>query len=167
LWLAFHDDLADPKSSDPIARESTRLWCAAVMGAQTSLDPKQLKEWTPNSRYGGHAFGFFPTPKDIKTRDTDFANFLAHRDEVLPWIKEYSPIELTSKDDPAIYLNYSSAPAIGKEQKDPTHTANYGVKLEERLKELGIPCELYYPDAPNAPHKTAAAYLIEKLKAAK
>ena len=33
LWLAFHDDLADPKSSDPIARESTRLWCAAVNGA--------------------------------------------------------------------------------------------------------------------------------------
>ena len=25
LWLAFHDDMADPKSSDPIARESTRL----------------------------------------------------------------------------------------------------------------------------------------------
>ncbi len=30
LWLAFHDDLADPKSDDPIARESTRLLCAAV-----------------------------------------------------------------------------------------------------------------------------------------
>ena len=25
LWLAFHNDMADPKSSDPIARESTRL----------------------------------------------------------------------------------------------------------------------------------------------
>ena len=30
LWLAFHDDLADPESDDPVARESTRLWCAAV-----------------------------------------------------------------------------------------------------------------------------------------
>ena len=25
LWLAFHDDLADSASSDPVARESTRL----------------------------------------------------------------------------------------------------------------------------------------------
>jgi len=33
LWLAFHDDLADPKSSDPVARESTRLLCAAVIGS--------------------------------------------------------------------------------------------------------------------------------------
>ena len=53
LWLAFHDDMADPQSSDPIARESTRLLCAGVVGAQTSLDPKQMKEWTPNINYGG------------------------------------------------------------------------------------------------------------------
>src|ERR671928_164208 len=37
LWLAFHDDMADPKSSDPVARESTRLTCVAVSGAQTTL----------------------------------------------------------------------------------------------------------------------------------
>ena len=68
LWLALHDDLADPQSDDPVARESTRLWCAAVSGAQTTLDPQQMKEWTPNSRYGGHAFGFMPDPKDRDTR---------------------------------------------------------------------------------------------------
>jgi hypothetical protein len=62
LWLAFHDDLADPKSDDPVARESTRLLFAAVSGAQTTLDPAQMKEWTPNSRYGGHAFGFTGDP---------------------------------------------------------------------------------------------------------
>src|SRR5207247_1560778 len=45
LWLAFHDDLADPKSSDPTGRESTRLFCAAVVRAQTSLDPKQMTKW--------------------------------------------------------------------------------------------------------------------------
>ncbi len=164
LWLAFHKDMADPKSSDPIARESTRLWTAAVVGAQTSLDPKELKEWTPNSRYGGHAFGFMD-PNDIKTRDTRFAEFLAHREEVLPWIKEYSPIEHVTNDDPPVYLIYSSAPALGQEQKDPTHTANYGVKLQEKCKSLGIGCELVYPDAPNVKHKTADEYLIETLKA--
>src|SRR5262245_46747351 len=58
LWLALHNDIADPKSSDPVARESSRLSCAAVTGAQTSLDPKELREWIPNSVYGGHAFGF-------------------------------------------------------------------------------------------------------------
>ena len=73
LYLAFHNDFADPKNADPVARQSTRIWCAAVNIAQTSLDPQQMAEWTPNSRYGGHAFGFMPNTKDLKTRDTQFA----------------------------------------------------------------------------------------------
>ena len=163
LYLAFHDDMADPKSSDPIARESTRLWCAAVSGAQTSLDPKQLKEWTPNSRYGGHAFGFMD-PNERKTRDTRFAEFLEKRESVLKWIKMYSPYELVSKDDPPVYLFYTNTPAIGQEQKDPTHTSNYGVKLQERCREIGDECELVYPGAPDVKHKSISEFLIETLK---
>ena len=166
LWLAFHKDMADPKSGDPVARESTRLWCAAVTGAQTSLDPQQLKEWTPNSRYGGHAFGFMD-PKDIKSRDTRFAEFLAARESLLPWIKEYSPIEHVTAGDPPVYLIYSSAPALGQPQKDPTHTANYGMKLQEKCKSIGVECELVYPGAPDVKHKAATDFLIAKLKAAK
>jgi acetyl esterase/lipase len=163
LWLAMHNDMADPKSNDPIARESTRLWCAAVANAQTSLDPQQLKEWTPNSRYGGHAFGFMD-PNNPESRDTQFAEFLAHREEVLPWIKEYSPIEHASADDPPIYLIYRAAPALGQEQLDPTHTANYGVKLQGKLRSLGVECELVHPGAPDVTHKTIDAFLVEKLK---
>ena len=165
LWLALHDDLANPKSDDPVARESTRLWCAAVTGAQTSLDPAQLKEWTPNSRYGGHAFGFMD-PNDLGTRDKQFAQFLAARDKLLPWIKEYSPIELVSKDDPPIYLHYAAPPALGQAQKDPTHTANYGVKLQEALAAAGVECELVYPGAPGVKHRQPVDFLIDKLRAA-
>jgi hypothetical protein len=162
LWLAFHDDLADPKSDDPIARESTRLWCAAVSAPQTTLDPKQMKEWTPNSGYGGHAFGFKGDPVK-KTRQFD--EFLAGRDKILPWIAEYSPYALVSADDPPIYMSFGSPPALGQEQQDPTHTSNFGVKLQEHCKELGVPCELYFPGAPDAKHTSADAYLIESLKA--
>ena len=64
-----------------------------------------------------------------------------------------------------MYLIYSSAPALGQEQKDPTHTANYGVKLQEKCKEVGVECELVYPGAPDVKHANADAYLIERLKA--
>ncbi len=165
LWLAFRDDMADPQSADPVARESTRLWCAAVNGAQTTLDPQQMKEWTPNSRYGGHAFGFVPDPSDPTKRDTQFAQFLAGREKVLPWIKQYSPYELVTADDPPVYLFYSAPPAMGQEQKDPTHTANFGVKLKEKLDSVGVPCELVYPGAPGVEHTQTHEYLIAKLKA--
>ncbi|MBL9186845.1 MAG: alpha/beta hydrolase [Opitutaceae bacterium] len=164
LWLAFHADLADPKSSDPIARESTRLWCAAVSGAQTTLDPQQMKAWTPNSRYGGHAFGFMPDPKDLKTRDTMFPQFLAARESLLPWIKAYSPYEHASPDDPAVYLIYAAPPAKGVEAKDPTHTANFGVLLQEKLKAVGVANELVYPGAPGVKHPQMHDYLIATLK---
>ena len=164
LWLAFHDDLAEPASGDPVARESTRLVTAAVTGAQTTLDPKQMKEWTPNSRYGGHAFGFMPSPEQ---RDSQFAQFLAAREKILPWIEEYSPYALVTPDDPPVYLSYRSPPALGQEEKDPTHTANFGVKLEERLKAVGVPCELVYPGAPDVKHATLADAVIGFLKPSK
>jgi acetyl esterase/lipase len=165
LWLALHNDMANPQSNDPVARESTRLWCAAVFGAQTSLDPQQIKEWTPNSYYGGHAFGFMPDPNNRKTRDTQFAQFLAARESVLPWIKEYSPYEHVSADDPPIYLTYDAAPNLGQPARDPTHTANFGVKLQERLSAAGVACELVYPGAPNVKHPLTADFLIAQLKA--
>lgn len=162
LWLAFHPDLAEPKSDDPVARESSRLWCAAVMGAQTTLDPQQMKEWTPNSKYGGHAFGF---TGDKAKNLSQFDEFLANRKKILPWIAEYSPYALVSADDPPIYLFYSGPPALGQNQRDPTHTANFGVKLQEHCKELGVECELAYPGAPDVKHATAKDYLIDRLKA--
>jgi len=157
LWLAFHDDLADPKSNDPIARESTRLFCAAVNGAQTTLDPQQMKEWTPNSTYGGHAF--IPGKERPK-----FDAFLAAREKILPWIAEYSPYALVSSDDPPVYLAFGAPPALGQEQKDPTHTANFGVKLQEHCQSKGVACEVYYPGATGVKFKSTTEYLIAKLK---
>jgi acetyl esterase/lipase len=155
LWLAFHDDLADPKSNDPIARQSTRLLCAAVNGAQTTLDPQQMKEWIPNSKYGAHAFGIMSDGKP-----GDFESFLKDREKILPWIGEYSPYALVSADDPPIYLIYGAAPAMGKEQKDPTHSCNFGVKLQEQCLATGVKCELVYPTAANVKHKTITDYFL-------
>lgn len=153
LWLAFHDDLAEAKSDDLISRESTRLWCVAVRNAQTTLDPNQMRAWTPNSRYGGHAFGL-----------PNFKEFLAERESIMPWIKEYSPYANLTSDDPPVYMTYKTPPAIGKIQKDPTHTSNFGVKLSEHCRETGVECELVYPGAPNVKHETVNSFLIGSLK---
>jgi acetyl esterase/lipase len=156
LWLAFHDDLADPSSSDPVARESTRLYCAAVSGAQVSLDPKELREWIPNYGYGAHAFGL-----------PNFQALYDNRDKVLKWIKEYSPIEHVSKDDPPIFLEYSNQkkpPVVGEKQADPTHSAVMGLKLAERLKAVGVECILVYPGHTDPRYRNSADFLIDRLK---
>jgi acetyl esterase/lipase len=165
LWLALHDDLADPASSDPIAKQSSRLTCAAVVGAQTSLDPKELREWMPNAIYGGHAFGF---AQKGRTRPEEFELLIANREKVLPWIKEYSPIELVSKDDPPLYLdfpNQKTPPVVGQEGPDPTHSAIYGIKLAERMAPLGTEVIVSYPGHLDEKYGSPTKFLIEKLTA--
>ena len=155
LWLAFHDDMADPNSSDPVARESTRLYCAAVNGAQTSLDPKELREWMPNYGYGGHAFGF-----------SKFQDYYDGRDKVLKWIKEYSAIEHVTKDDPPIGLFYGGEKDVklGDSPKDPTHSAILGIKLQEKCKAAGVECVLSYPGHEDPHYKNSAQFLIDRLR---
>jgi hypothetical protein len=160
LWLTFHDDLADPNSTDPVARESTRLFCAAVSGAQTTLDPLQMRLWTPNSRYGGHAFGFMNDPGQ---RDSQFDRFFDNRESILDWIQEYSPYALVSAEDPPVYLYYNAAPALGQEQKDPTHTANFGVKLQEHCQSLGVECHLHYPEIQQPEYASVKDFLFRRL----
>jgi acetyl esterase/lipase len=165
LWLALRDDLADPNNADPIARQSTRLTCAAVNGAQTSLDPKELREWIPNAIYGGHAFGF---AQKGRTRQQEFELLIANREQVLPWIKEYSPIELVSPDDPPIYLDYPNQkkpPQIGQTETDPTHSAMYGVQLAGKLSSAGVEVVVSYPGHEDAKYASISKFLIDKLNA--
>jgi acetyl esterase/lipase len=156
LWLAFHDDMADPKSADPVARESTRLYCAAVNGAQVTLDPKVLREWMPNYGYGAHAFGL-----------KSFQELYDMRDKLLPWIKEYSPLEHVTKDDPPIFMNYAGQkvpPVVGEKQADPTHSAVMGLKLAEKLKSVGVEVILIYPGQTHPQYKSHVQFLIDRLR---
>jgi acetyl esterase/lipase len=155
LWLAFHDDMADPKSDDPVARESTRLYCAAVEGAQVSLDPKEVREWLPNYTYGAHAFGL----KNLDEVEKE-------RERLAPWIKEYSPINHVTKDDPPIGLYYGGVKGakVGESHPDPTHSPILGIKLAEKLKETGVEVVFHSNTEPNEKLPNANAFLIEYLK---
>lgn len=154
LYLAFHDDMADPKSDDPVARESTRLYCAGVDGAQVSLDPKDVREWLPNYTYGAHAFG----AKNLDEVEKQ-------RDKLADWIKEYSPINHVTKDDPPIGLYYVGAKGakVGEVHDDPTHSPILGIKLAEKLKATGVEVVFHSATEPNAKLPNSAVFLIEYL----
>ncbi len=153
LWLAFHPDLADAQSADPIARESTRLRGVMAFVPQTSLDPRQMREWIPNIEYGPHAFAL-----------PNFQAFLEQREQLLPFIREFSPYALVTPDDPPVYLFYDSAPALGQPHKDPPHSANFGAGLAEKLKSAGVPFELNYPGAPSVKHPNIFDFIVEVLR---
>ncbi|MBD3266687.1 carboxylesterase family protein [bacterium] len=148
-WLAMVDDLADPASPDPIARMTTRVACSTPLQAQTSLDPKQMREWIPSITYGAHAFiADFPPELKAKDRQTQKRNYfdywLKHRKEYLLQIKDFSPYAQASADDPPMLLVYGGQddviPAQGS--GNATHHPKFGEHLCERLRDLGVEC--YY-----------------------
>ena len=140
---------------DPIARESTRLYCAAVDGAQVTLDPKVVREWMPGYTYGAHAFGM----KNLDEVETN-------RDKIAAWIKEYSPINHVTTDDPPIGLYYGGVKGakVGESHPDPTHSPILGVKLAEKLKATGVEVVFHSNTEPNAQFPNATAFLIHYLK---
>jgi acetyl esterase/lipase len=142
LWLGLHDDMADATSRDPVARQSTRLTCLAVSGAQTSLDPKQFRAWVPNTSYGAAAFGF---PQVPGVKPSSFYQYQAARDQLLPVIREYSAYDLISADDPPVLLEYFSRGRLGEPAEDSAHVDVHGLQFVERAKEVGARAQVVYP----------------------
>jgi len=155
LWLAFHPDRADPTSADPVSRESTRLCCALCFVPQTTLDPQQMQAWIPNNTYGAHAFGL-----------GTMQEFLAKRETLLPWIREFSPYALASADDPPVLLFYDNPPDLGQPYKDPPHSGNFGAGIAEKLKAVGVEHEINYNnDYARMKYPNLFSFLQDKLGA--
>jgi acetyl esterase/lipase len=153
LWLAFHPEMAQAASADPIARESTRLRCVLAFVPQTTLDPQQLLAWIPNIQYGNHAFAL-----------GSMQEFLAKRESLLPWIQEFSPYALASADDPPVLLFYDNPPNLGHPYKDPPHSGNFGAGLAEKLDQVGIEHEINYNnDFGKMKYPDLFSFLKEKL----
>lgn len=101
---------------------------------QTSLDPKEMKEWIPNIATYHHAF-------KLKT----FDEYLAKRTELMPWIEKFSPAALVRRCTPAkaprIVYSGNPPPKPGDPlPKDASHSGTFCVKLQEICDGRGIPC---------------------------
>ena len=98
----FHDDLADPRNDDPVLRQSSRLACMGVVGAQTSYDPRFIKQLVGGRAHEHVAlkslFGV-TAPAESDTRRI-------HR-----LYEEASPLNYVSSDDPPVILFYSEPDA--------------------------------------------------------
>ncbi len=139
LWIGFHDDLADPKNEDPVLRESTKLSCMVVGGAQSTYDPRIIKEWI-----GGRAHEHSALPGFYGLKTGEFDSPKAHK-----LYEAAAPITYLTKNDPPVYAYYSEPrgplPADAKPGQG-IHHINFGLKLKERMDKLGIECVIRHTD---------------------
>lgn len=134
VWLAVHDDLADPKNADPVLRESTRLVCAGSITGQFSYD---FPQWADvfgaavvdrfKGLYGAPELYGFKTVEEVmgpagkKVRaDCDM-------------------LGLISKDDAPIFIS-SSLPGLELETTNQfLHHPKHSQLLYERCVAVGLP----------------------------
>lgn len=131
LWTALHEDLGRPGSDHPIGRESTRVACVAVVGAQTSYDPREIREWIGGRSHEHPALAAFLPVGDGE------AGAAVRR--------EASPITHVSADDPPVWMSYSEpAGPLGADARpgQGIHHPNFGFRLRERMERLGRECEV-------------------------
>ncbi len=135
LWIGYHDDLANPASTDPIERESSRLRAMAVNGAQTTLDPRLLSEFISPAT-ARHPSGpiFFGLP---------IAEYGTPRARAL--FRDASPATYLSKDDPPAWLYYDEPDVDVPPNARPgtgIHHPRFGAYLRELCIPLKLTCEV-------------------------
>lgn len=138
MWLGFHDDLANPDSEDPVERESTRVTCIAPTNGPTNLIPSWIHE---NLGGPAHVHGSYPKMFGVEVSED-------MPESAMKLIKESSPWELASADDPPTLLLYNTEIGELPLPADATtgrliHHPYFGKALDAKLDELGVESEFF------------------------
>jgi acetyl esterase/lipase len=159
LWLAYHDDLADPASADPIARMSTRLQAAVAMSPQTCLEPQIITTWVGDQVLAHPMIARAVGAKKLE----DLKN---PRPEWLTVLHEFSPITHVSAGDPPVLVsNPRMDPLPATSGGMAIHHAIFGVKLKEKADAAGVKCILRIEEGADDSVPTPEQFLFDHLTA--
>jgi len=158
LLIAFHKDLADPRSDDPVVRESTRLTCVAVEKAVVSFDPRWIKENLPGKAWRGPNLAAIFGMKDAAEAD-----LLNPAPEKARLMEENAPINYLTADAPPVFLSYPGESLSPKPGAD-IRMIDFGLILKQKMDALKVECEIMggWPQNPECtgPDKSDLEFLL-------
>lgn len=135
LWIGFHDDMAKRSSTDPVERQSSRITCMFVQGAQCTYDPRAIK-----AIVGGRAHEHSALPPFFGIEPDEADSPKAHK-----IYEESAAITYLTKDDPPVLAVYGDDRPDDKSPGKGIHNVNFGVHLKEKMDKLGIECIVIGP----------------------
>jgi len=159
MWIGFHDDLAQPDSADPVARQSTRIRAIGTMGGQGTYDPVKIKQLI-----GGRAHEHPSLLKVYGLNSMDEA--LNPTPAVQKLYDEAAAITHLTKDDPPLYMVYNEPDIVPPADARPgqfIHHPNFGRQLKAKMDELGIE-NVFINGGGNPPTPQPPGGMLEFLK---
>ena len=158
LWLAFHDDLAEPQSKDPIARQSTRIIAAATSGGQSTYDMRTFREWfkVPNLKPHSALYDFY----GVKDRNWE-------TERVYKLMEDASPItHLDKSDQVPVFMTYGGTNTPVDENTSEgawVHHVLLGLKLKDAMEEMGLECTVVDRENRSDKYSNTNDFLIKHL----
>jgi len=157
LWIAFHDDLADKASTDPVLRESTRVSCVVVSGAQPTYDRRVIRSLVGESaaQHGVFAALHGLKPEELET---------PHAYELY---EASAPLTYLTADDPPVFAYYTESWAPvppGSKPGQGIHHPNLGRLLKTKMEILNLECVLVHKNDGTNVGRLRAAFLAAHLK---
>jgi arylformamidase len=136
MWLLCHDDLADPNSTDPVLRQSTRVAGAVAVAGQTSLDPKELEAWL-GPKVLEHRM------VNLSVGEKTIAGALANYEKHRALYAEFSPINHLTADDPPLLMTYGDNVLLPSESSGHgIHHPMLGVMMKRKADAVKMECHL-------------------------
>lgn len=133
LWLAFHDDMADPQNVDPVLRESTRLSAATSWDGQYTYDlPSWGKYFGEDNRQKFGGIYNSPGIYGLNTlKELDGPEGLQRR-------AECDFYAMITPDDPPVYLGSGLPTTDVTDVNQYLHNPRHSQLLYERCREQGV-----------------------------
>lgn len=139
-WLAFHDDMAEPESPDPILRESTRLAVVGALATQATYDVLQWPE----------LLGYTSEPQAYEAALKEAMAFYGLRSveqlehpEGQAVRADLDMLALMSKDDPPLYVSNGMKGGTPETRGHRNHHPLHAVALKKRAEEVGVEAEVH------------------------
>jgi len=160
LWIAFHDDMADPAAADPVLRESTRISAGVANALQATYD---LLQWPK-------LYGLDPSNEYVQV-DANVLNFYGVKSaaelqtpEGLRKRAELDMLAMLTPDDPPVYVE-SNKPATmpPASRGDFLHHPIHVKLVYEKAQQVGVECIAVAPAYGMESKVTDVEFLIDKL----
>lgn len=158
LWLALHDEMADPASDDPVERMSTRVSAAMVWETQATYDvvrwptdvysptyPVTPEELLANVSIAFQVVAFYGLPFALAS-DPEALLAELNTPEFVEYRADLDMLAWMSADDPPLYLSSTGEDvAFGARGFDLLHHPLHAMALREVGGEAGVSVEANVP----------------------
>jgi hypothetical protein len=133
MWLAFHEDLADPSNPDPVLRESTRICCAGSNSGQFSYD---VVQWVDVfGEENAERFGDRQKPYEFYgLKSMDELN-QPHGEKIRA---DCDMCGLITKDDAPVFLACSRSGGPINDKGAYLHHPKHSQLIYDRCREVGV-----------------------------